>query len=107
MISLKQLQAKLLKREKTFKKEHSSLNMNFYWQLAVFIVFVMIPFLFFLTYQFFMDINQEYIPSTESTTGQTIIRKERINKALDYFSIRKQKSTQIKSSPTPIVDPSL
>ena len=107
MISLKQLQAKVFKREKVFKKEHSLLNMNFYWQLAVFISLGLVPILLFLGYQFFTGINQEYVPSVESTAGQLIIRKERIGKALDYFSIRAQKSIQIKSSAAPIVDPSL
>ncbi len=107
MISLNQIQTKLFKREKTFKKEHSSLNMNFYWQLAIYGIFAMIPVLLFIGYKFFMKLNQEYIPSRENMSGERIIKKERINKVLEYFSSRKQKSNQIINFPSPVVDPSL
>jgi len=107
MSLLNQIQRKIFKREKIFRKEHSSLNMNFYWQLAVGVVFAVMPLFFFFGYNFFIKISREYIPPVDNTSGQKIIGEERIEKVLEYFSSRKEKSNQIKNSPSQIVDPSL
>ncbi|TSC77942.1 MAG: hypothetical protein G01um101424_76 [Parcubacteria group bacterium Gr01-1014_24] len=98
---------KFFKKEKNFKKESSLLNLNFYWELAVYFVFVTTLLSFFFGYYLFMRINKEPVLSAGGISGQVeTVKKERIEKVLEYFSLRKEKSNQIINS-GPVVDPSL
>ena len=99
---------KFLKKEKSFKKEGSWLNPNFYWKLAIYFVFAMILFSLFFGYSLFIRINKEPTLSANRVSEQIeTVKKERVEKVLEYFSLRKQKSNQILNSPAPVVDPSL
>lgn len=101
---------KFFKKEKNFKKERESLwlNMNFYWQLTVFFMFVVILLSFFFGYYLFAKINKEPALSMDNDISRVeIVKKGRIEKVLEYFSLRKQKSNQILISPAPVADPSL
>jgi|SRR3989344_1696634 len=101
---------KFFKKEKNFIKEQEDfwLNINFYWKLAVLVMFVVVFISFSFGYYFFMQIDQEPILETSGASVQVgTVEKERINKVLEYFSIRNQKSDQILNSPAPVVDPSL
>ena len=101
---------KFFKKEKNFIKEQEDfwLNINFYWKLAVLVMFVVVFISFSFGYYFFMQIDQEPILETSGASVQVgTINKERIDKVLEYFSIRNQKSDQILNSPAPVVDPSL
>lgn len=101
---------KFFKKEKNFTKEQESLwlNINLYWKLAVFVIFVVLLLSFFFGYYFFMQINKEPILLIEGDNSQIeTVKKERINKVLEYFDLRKQKSNQILNSPAPVIDPSL
>ncbi|OGI62720.1 hypothetical protein A2818_02710 [Candidatus Nomurabacteria bacterium RIFCSPHIGHO2_01_FULL_40_12] len=98
---------KIFKKEKNFKKEGPWLNINFYWQLAVCIVFLTILLSLFFGYYLFMQINKEAVLEESSVSGQLeTVKKERIDKVLLYFSLRAEKSNQILNSPSPIIDPS-
>ncbi len=104
------MQIKLFKKEKVFKKRKESLwlNINLYWKLAVFCLFVVFLLSSFFGYYLFTQINKEFIVSEDARSSQSdTVKKERINKVLEYFSGRDQKSDQIISSPAPIIDPSL
>jgi hypothetical protein len=105
------MKIKFFKKENNFKKEKESLwwNINLYWELAVCFMFVVVFLAFFFGYYLFMGINKEpIIMSSSGTSNQIqIIKKERIEKALQYFSLREQKSKQILNSPAPVIDPSL
>lgn len=98
------------KKEKNFAKEKSGLwsNINFYWELAVGIMFLVFIFALFLSFSFFTKTNTESISSTtvNSNTLKTI-KKERIDKVLEYFATKAKKSDQILNSPAPVVDPSM
>lgn len=102
------MQIKFFKKEKNFKKESFWFNLNFYWSLAVCFMFVTTLVSCFFGYYLFMQINKELIVGTDGASGQVeTVKKERIQKVLEYFSLRKQKSNQILNSPSSIVDPSL
>lgn len=96
------------KKEKHFKKENSSFSIDFYWKTAVCFMFLTILISSFFGYYLFRQTNKEPLTTTGKDTEQAyIIKKERIDKALEYFSLREKKSNQILSSSLPIVDPSL
>lgn len=59
-------------------------------------------------YYLVLQINKEFIVPEATSSGQVeIVKKERIDKVLVNFSLRKTLSDQILKSPAPIVDPSL
>jgi hypothetical protein len=107
----KYMKIKFFKKENNFKKEKESLwwNINLYWKLTVSIMFAIFFLAFFFGYYLFMRINKEHsIISVSGTSNQAgTVKKERIDKALQYFSLREQKSKQILNSPAPVIDPSL
>ena len=56
----------------------------------------------------FYKIEKGFVLPTQSTDNKTqSIDMERINKILELFSQKKEKSTKITNSPSPIVDPSI
>lgn len=104
------MEIKFFKKGKNFKKEKENLwlNVNFYWKLAVYFMFVVILLSSFFGYYLFKQTSKEPVLSTSSDDGQVeTLKKERVEKILEYFSIRKQKSDQILYSPAPVIDPSL
>ncbi|KKQ27693.1 MAG: hypothetical protein US45_C0015G0009 [Candidatus Nomurabacteria bacterium GW2011_GWA1_37_20] len=101
---------KFFKKEKNFKKEKESLwlNINFYWKLAVCFMFLIFLLSFVFGYRLFMRINKESTFSIDDGSGKVeTVKKEEIEKVLEYFSLREQKSNQILNFPAPVIDPSL
>lgn len=102
------MQIKFFKKEKNFKKESLGFNINFYWKSTVCFVFLVIFLSFFFGYYLFMKINKGPISKVSDDSSQIeIVKKERLENTLEYFSLRKQKSNQILNFPAPVVDPSL
>jgi hypothetical protein len=96
------------KKEKSFQKISLISNVNLYWKFAVYGTFVMSFAFFFFSYYLFMQTNKELIAPVNNNKEQDgTITKERIDKALEYFFLRGQKSNQILYSSSPVVDPSL
>ncbi len=99
------------KKEINLKKEKESLwlNVNLFWKFAVCFMFAVVFLALLFGYYLFMQINQKYpVTSPSGTSNQIqIIKKERIDKVLESFSLREQKSSQILNSPAPVADPSL
>jgi len=90
------------------KKDGFFLSINFYWRLAVLFIFLMALISAFFGYYFFRQINEELIKEEANAISPAeTVKKERIEKVLEYFSLRKQKSDEILNSPAPIIDPSL
>jgi hypothetical protein len=59
-------------------------------------------------YFLFMRIDEDFVFSPSQEGSQSItIKKERIDKVLEYFSLRADRSSQIMNSPAAIIDPSL
>ena len=104
------MQIKLFKKEKNFqnKKESFWLDINLYWKFAVCFIFLVAVGAYFFGYYLFVKINEESDFGVTADKGQTqTVKKERIDKVLQYFSEREKKSAEILNSPAPIIDPSL
>jgi hypothetical protein len=102
------MQIKFFKKEKNFRRKNFQINLSLCWELAVGFAFLMIILSSIFGYQLFTKINQEFVLPAINENGKVpTVKKDRLEKALDYFSIREQKSTEIINSPAPIVDPSL
>ena len=96
------------KKEKKFKKGGFSLNLNLFWKLAVYFVFTTVLLSCFFGFYLFTKINNEPVISSNVTSGQVeTVKKEKIEKVLEYFSQQKKKSIEILNFPSPVVDPSL
>ncbi len=101
---------KLFKREKNFTKDKETfrLNINFYWQLAVLIMFIVIILSSVFGYYLFVQINQESVVSSGGDSPKIeTVKKERVEKVLEYFLEREKNSNRILNSLAPIIDPSL
>ncbi|HTE48301.1 MAG TPA: hypothetical protein VK675_00125 [Candidatus Paceibacterota bacterium] len=99
---------KFFKKEKKFKKRSLHLSPNLFWKLAVWVMFMTAVFSAIFGYYLVLQINKEFIVPEATSSGQVeIVKKERIDKVLVNFSLRKTLSDQILKSPAPIVDPSL
>ncbi len=95
------------KSRKVFKKHGQNVKPDFYWRLIVFTVLVAALLSFIFGYYLFLQINKEPdLPDQSGSIGQ-MIKKERFDKVLEYFSTREKKSFEILNSPVLIVDPSL
>lgn len=101
------MKIKFFKKEQSFKKEKTELGLNFYWGVAVVLMLTATFASFTFGYYLFSHINKEYVSPFGDTSQVKIIKKERIDKILEYFSAREKKSNEIKNSPSPITDPSL
>jgi hypothetical protein len=101
------MKIKFFKKENNFKKKDFTFNPNLYWKLAVGGALVIVLLSSFFGYRLFTQINQEPVLSATNVGGQIpMVKKDRIEKVLNYFSAREQKSTEILNSPSPVVDPS-
>jgi hypothetical protein len=102
------MKLEIFKKRKEFNKKKSGVNPNRYWKLTILVTIIVLILAFVFDYYLFTQINQELVVPVVSDNNQVgIVNTNRIKKALDYFSEREQKSTQILNSPAPVVDPSL
>lgn len=102
------MEIKIFKIRKSFKKGGPHTNPDVYWNILQGVALVIVLGAFIFGFLLSKKINQELILSTENINQQAeTISKERIDQALEYFSLRKQKSDQILNSPSPVIDPSL
>ena len=98
---------KFLKKKKKFKKGGLGIKPDLYWRYILYTTFALIFLSSVFGLYLFMKINNEPIPPVVNVNGENSIKKERIDKVLEYFSEREKKSIEILNSPSPIVDPSL
>lgn len=102
------MKIEILKIKKKFKKGGFHTNPNIGWRIILFLVFFMIVISIIFGFYLFRKTNKEFVISnTEIKVQDNIVKKERLEKVLEYFSEREKKSTLILNSPSPIVDPSL
>ena len=102
------MEIKFLKRKKSFKKGSSEINPGFYWKLILGATILIILASFVFSFYLFMRIDKDPILPAGSAEEQVkIIKKEEIEKVLEYFSEREKKSADILNSPSPVIDPSL
>jgi hypothetical protein len=98
---------KFLKKQKKFKKASLIIKPDLYWRYLIYMTFFLILVSCVFGFYLFIKINKEPILPVVSTGGEGLIKKERINKVLEYFKERENKSIEILNSPSPIIDPSL
>lgn len=101
------MKIKIFKTEKNFKKTNLFINPDTYWRFVLCLGFLLTLAAIFFGLYLFMVINQEPVLPTENTVSKaTTVKKEKIDGVLQYFSERQKKSTRILNSPSPIPDPS-
>lgn len=95
-------------KSNNFKKKDFNFNTSFYWKLALFGGFIIIILSFFFGYNLFVQINQE-TPSLDVNVGgqSPLVNKEKLDKILNIFLDKENRSLQIINSKALIVDPSL
>ncbi|MBI5139781.1 hypothetical protein HZA26_04215 [Candidatus Nomurabacteria bacterium] len=101
------MEIKFFKRKKHFRKGGLRVNPDFFWE-----VILITGFLVFLSscvfgFYLFNTISQKFaLPDDEFQDPNRAVSKERIDKVLEYFSEKENKSEKIINSPSPVVDPS-
>jgi flagellar basal body-associated protein FliL len=108
MISLEQIKTKFLVKKRSFKKGSKTTNPDIFWIfLLVVASLFMIAFSIF-GFLLFKQINNEMFFENNLESGRKdTTQQERLNKVLEYFSLRQDKSLNILNSSSPFVDPSL
>lgn len=96
------------KGKKIFKKRDYRPDPDFYWKIIFFLGLILIITSLVFGMYLFLQINKEDFSSSVTDGGQiNKVSKERIDKVLQYFSDREEKSLDIVNFPSPIIDPSL
>lgn len=101
------MEIKFFKKQKKFKKGGLSTNLDIYWKYIFYITLVLIVISSAFGLYLFLKINNKSIVSIANTDIENTIKKERVEKVLEYFSEREKKAIEILNSPSPIIDPSL
>ncbi len=96
-----------LKKKKKFRKGGFGIKPDLYWSYIFCITFILIFASCAFGLYLFLGLNKELIVPVINTPEQDTIKKERLEKVLEYFKEREEKSTKILNSPSPIIDPSL
>lgn len=101
------MKIQFLKKEKKFKKENLTINVGFYWKIILYVVFTLIVSFFAFGFYLFLQIDKG--PSVEEVlpVKSDVVQKERIDKVLNGFSVKEEKTEEILNTVSPVVDPSL
>lgn len=98
---------KLFKPRKKFRKGGFHTNPNISWEMIVALVFVVTVGFFTVGARLFLESNREFnVPFVEEPSDKIRSERAKIEKTLDYFSERREKSNAILSTPAHVVDPS-
>ncbi|MBI2630649.1 hypothetical protein HYW73_00325 [Candidatus Nomurabacteria bacterium] len=102
------MKIEIFKNKKKFKKGGFHTNPNIGWEIILLITFILVVLSLAFGVYLFVRTNEEFGASATNGSSQVkIVKKDRIEKALQYFSLRGQKSKEILNSPSPVIDPSL
>ena len=101
------MEIKFLKKKKVFKKVDRDINPDFYWKSILGVTFFIIIASLIFGFLLFTKTNKDLVLPVINTNEQEIVKKERIEKVLQYFKESEKKSNNILNSPSPLVDPSL
>jgi len=101
------MKIKFFKIKKSFKKGGLHTNPDVFWNLLQGVALAVVFGSVFFGFLLFQKINKEFAPlDTIDNSSVTAVSKERVDKILEYFSGKANKSNEILNSPSPIVDPS-
>ena len=99
---------KILKIKKTYKKKRPIICPSTGWKIILFFSFFLILLSCYFGFVLFKQIDKDFVVSVEEVEGQIkIVKKEKIQKTLEIFSERENKSAEIIVLPAPITDPSI
>ena len=102
------MKIKIFKFKKSFRKGGLHTNPDVYWNILQGMALLVVIWSAFFGFSLFSKINKEFTLSGGDAGNQTgTTSRERIDKVLEYFSDRKNKSDGILNSPSPVIDPSL
>jgi uncharacterized protein YabE (DUF348 family) len=101
------MQINFLKPKKNFKKKNLELGPNFYWKIIILVTFLLTLSSFIFGYFTFEQVKEDESLYFDGVQKKQSIEKQRVAKALEYFSLKEQKSLKILNSPSPVVDPSI
>ena len=97
-----------LKLKKNYKKENFKIDPDIYWEAMVIFLFLLIIVSFVFAYNIFIQTNKENVLTVQNNSQELGNKEEsKIKDALNYFSEREKKSTEILNSSSLVVDPSL
>ena len=101
------MQIQIFKKQKQIEKKNFKINVNFYWKLILLTFFILTISSFIFGFYLFKKINKDFVYFYDNLSDKIeVVKKERIEKGLEYFSNREKKSIDILNSPSPIIDPS-
>ncbi len=96
------------KEKKVFKKGSDEINPNPFWNVVLMFTAIMIVFAFSFTFLVFQKVNKEVDASSSGVGSEAaVLPKERLDKILQYFQEKEEKSKEIFNAPAPVIDPSL
>lgn len=101
------MEIKFFKKQKNIKKERFEIRPSLYWNYILWVILILFISSFIFGFYLFMKINNELVPPVININEQETIKKEKLDRALEYFKEREEKSIEILNSPSPIIDPSL
>lgn len=101
------MKIKFLQKKKKFKKGGSGIKPDFYWRFLIYISFILISASCIFAVFLFKKVNMNSVLNDLNLKEQETIKKERIDKVLEYFEERRNKSIEILNFPLFITDPSL
>jgi hypothetical protein len=102
------MKIEIFKNKKKFKKGGFHTNPNIGWGIILLVtLFLTVLFLVFGIYLFVNTNKETTVPEADTGSHIKIVKKDRIDKVLEYFSSRENKSSDVLNSPSPLIDPSL
>ncbi|KKT01101.1 MAG: hypothetical protein UV76_C0002G0014 [Candidatus Nomurabacteria bacterium GW2011_GWA2_43_15] len=102
------MKIKIPKIKKSFRKGGFHTNPNISWEIVLCLALALILASFVSGFYLFTQVSREsFLPIADSDKQVPMVDENRLEKVLDYFSERENKSAGILNSPIPVVDPSL
>jgi hypothetical protein len=102
------MKIEIFKNKKKFKKGGFHTNPNIGWEIILVVAAVLTIASISLGVYLFLDTNKKFTTyELDGSSAIKIVKKDRIEKVLEYFAVREQRSRDILNSPSPIIDPSI
>ncbi len=102
------MKLEFFKKEKKFRKGGFHTNPDICWEIVLYVAFAVVVGILVYSVFLFKEIDQGFsAEDAELNSESKSVNKAKLDKTLQYFSVREEKAIQILKSPSPIVDPSL
>ncbi|MBP6883963.1 MAG: hypothetical protein KBC06_01895 [Candidatus Pacebacteria bacterium] len=102
------MKLEFFKKQKNFKKGGFHTNPDVCWEIVLYVACGVVVAILFFSFFLFKQIDEGFTAAeVESNIQMKSANQERIDKVLNFFFLREEKSKEILSSPAPFVDPSL